>query len=93
LGGGGVKGNHVACDQKISKFFVSHVEESTAGHKLGRGITKGDMVGPGGTWKQTKGLSVFQVLLKLMLTYGKEEPDDSQTIIDEWGGVWRLTAR
>jgi hypothetical protein len=51
------------------------------------------MVGPGGTWKQTKGLSVFQVLLKLMLTYGKEEPDDSQTIIDEWGGVWRLTAR
>jgi hypothetical protein len=27
-----VNGNGAACDQKISKFFVSHMEESMAGH-------------------------------------------------------------
>jgi hypothetical protein len=27
-----VNGNVAVCDQKISKFFVSHVEESMAGH-------------------------------------------------------------
>jgi hypothetical protein len=27
-----LKGNDAVCDQKISKFFVSHVEESMAGH-------------------------------------------------------------
>jgi hypothetical protein len=38
--------------------------------KLGRGITKGGMVGSGGSWKQRE-LSFFQMLLKLMLTYEK----------------------
>jgi hypothetical protein len=41
------------CDQKTSKFFVSHWEESMAGHvgvkevheKLGKESTKGSMVG------------------------------------------------
>jgi hypothetical protein len=32
--------------------------------------------------------SLFQVLLKLMLTYGREEPGDSHPIINEWGGAW-----
>jgi hypothetical protein len=27
-----VNGNGGVCDQKISKFFVSHMEESMAGH-------------------------------------------------------------
>jgi hypothetical protein len=30
-----------------------------------------DMVGPGGSWKQRERLSLFQVLLKPPLTYGK----------------------
>jgi hypothetical protein len=75
-----VNGNGAVCDQKISKFFVAHEEESMIGHvdvngvyyKLGRRITKGGMVGPCGTWKQRKSLSLFQVLLKLKLTYKKE---------------------
>jgi hypothetical protein len=29
---GSVNGNSAVCDQKISKFFVSHWEESIAGH-------------------------------------------------------------
>jgi hypothetical protein len=32
---------------------------------------KRGMVGPGGNWKQRQCLSLFQVFLKLMLTYGK----------------------
>jgi hypothetical protein len=42
------------CDQKTSRFFVSHQKESMAGHvgvngiylKLGNRNTKGSMVGP-----------------------------------------------
>jgi hypothetical protein len=40
-------------------------------YKLGKGITKGSMVDPGGSWKQRQCASLLQVLLKLMLTYGK----------------------
>jgi hypothetical protein len=40
-----VNNNVAISDQKISKFFVPHMEESMAGHvgmvELGRGITKG----------------------------------------------------
>jgi hypothetical protein len=42
---------------------------------LGRGISKGDKVRTGGSWKQREHLSLFQGLLKLMLTYRK---------LDEW---------
>jgi hypothetical protein len=53
------------------KFFVSHVEEYMAGHV---GVMK--FIQKGSWWEQTEatsreGLSLFQVLLKLMLTYGK----------------------
>jgi hypothetical protein len=52
-----VNGTGAVCDQKTSKFFVSHWEESMAGYvgingvyyKLGSGNTKGSMVRPG--WK------------------------------------------
>jgi hypothetical protein len=50
-------GNGAVSDQKISKFFVSQLEKSLAGHvgvntaysKLGKGITKWSMVSPGGS--------------------------------------------
>jgi hypothetical protein len=38
---------------------------------------KGDMVGPGGSWKPREHVSVLQVLLKPMITHGKGEPGDS----------------
>jgi hypothetical protein len=38
-------------------------------YKLGKEITKGDMMGSGGSWKQS--LSLFPMLLKLTLAYGK----------------------
>jgi hypothetical protein len=34
----GINGNGVVCDQKSSKFFVSHVEESIAGHMGKNGV-------------------------------------------------------
>jgi hypothetical protein len=45
------------------------LEESIAGHlgvngvyeKLGKGNTKGGMVGPGGTWRQREHASLLQV--------------------------------
>jgi hypothetical protein len=33
--------------------------------------TKGNMVGTDGIWRQREHISLLQVLLKLMLTYGK----------------------
>jgi hypothetical protein len=70
---GSANGNGVVSGQKISKFFVSHVEESMAGHmgvngvyyKLGKGNTKGGMMGLGERWEQRESLFLFQVLLKL----------------------------
>jgi hypothetical protein len=62
-------GNGEVSDQ-ISKFFVSHVEESMAGHtdgngvyyKPGKRITKGVM-GGSGRWKlEAESASLFQVL-------------------------------
>jgi hypothetical protein len=49
-----VNGAGAVCDQKTSKFFVSHQKESMAGHvnvkggyqNLGKRNTKGSMVGP-----------------------------------------------
>jgi hypothetical protein len=38
---------------------------------LGKEITKGIIVEPGGNWKQREHASLLQVLLKPMLTYGK----------------------
>jgi hypothetical protein len=70
-----VNGSGAVCDQKTSKFFVSHVEESMARHvsvrKLREGLENGAQHG-GTRWKlETECLSLFQVLLKFMLTYGK----------------------
>jgi hypothetical protein len=56
--------------------FLSHLEESMAGHvgvngvflKLGMGNTKGIMVDPSEIWRQRQCESLLQVLLKLMLT-------------------------
>jgi hypothetical protein len=42
------------------------------------------MVVPGGIWRKRECASLLQVLLKLMLTYGK----NSHPIINEWGGTW-----
>jgi hypothetical protein len=46
------------------------------------------MVGPSRSQKKREHLPLFQVLLKPMLTRGREKtPGDSQLpIIDEWGG-------
>jgi hypothetical protein len=37
--------------------------------------------------KQKEYASLLQMLLKPILTYGKEEPGDSCPIINEWGGA------
>jgi hypothetical protein len=55
-----IAGDDIISDQ-ISKFFVSHVEESMAGHMSvmecikswgwgGDGIARGGMMGPGRSW-------------------------------------------
>jgi hypothetical protein len=46
------------------------------------GNIKGNVVGTGGIWRPKESASLLQVLLKLMLTYGKE-PGDSHPIINE----------
>jgi hypothetical protein len=64
------------CDQKTSKLFVCHREESMAGHmgvsgvyyKLRARNTKGSMVEPGGIWRESEHVSAIQVLLKPTLT-------------------------
>jgi hypothetical protein len=55
------------CDQKSSKFFVSHWEESMTGHmgvkevyyKLGKGNTRGSMVDAGGICRQREHAFLF----------------------------------
>jgi hypothetical protein len=53
--------------------------------KLGKGNTNGSMVHAGGIWRQKEHAFLLQVLLKLTLTYGKEEPGDSHPTINAWG--------
>jgi hypothetical protein len=68
----GVNSNGAISDQKMSKFFVSHMEGHMGANvgcqKLEIGFTKGSMVGTGWSRKQRGCVPLFQVLLKLMLT-------------------------
>jgi hypothetical protein len=51
--------------------MAKHVGVSGIYERLGKEIIKKSMVGQDGSWKQREHASPFQVLLKLMLTYGK----------------------
>jgi hypothetical protein len=67
--------------------MAGHVGVSGVYKKSGKEIAKGGNGGIRWKWKQRACLSLFQVLLKLTVTYGQEEPADSQ-LINEWGGAW-----
>jgi hypothetical protein len=71
-----VNGAGTVWDQKTSKFFVSHREESTAGHvgvkgvyqRLGKEYTNGSVVGTGRVcWKS---VLLFFRCFKSYITYG-----------------------
>jgi hypothetical protein len=87
-----VNSNGIFSAQKISKLFVScrgfHGRTRGCEWSLLKVRGGNDTWGQGGprwNWKQREHLSLFQVLLKLTLTYGKGRTCDSQPLIHEWG--------
>jgi hypothetical protein len=71
------------------------MEKSMAGHlsvkgvnKLGKGNTRGSMVGAGAFCWCRECAFLSLVLLKLCLSMGREEPRDSHPIINECGVAW-----
>jgi hypothetical protein len=56
--------------------------------KFKEGNYKREHGGPRWKLEARDNVSLFQFLLKLMLTWQRKNPGDSEPIISEWGAVW-----
>jgi hypothetical protein len=95
-----VNGAGLVCDQRTSKFFVpcGGIHGRTHGCKGSFFKSQGRETQEGAWWvlMETEGRQhalLSQVLLKLMIIYGKEEQGGYHSIINERGGDGWFLAR